>query len=148
MNLEQAASSLLEQFPNNERYDLQQEEKRLQRFGQVAFTGFGIVIGIAVLAMIYFIFTKMILSGEQPLSGILLIAFIVFAVLSLGYVVWQESLKERRQKVEIGPGRILPPQQVDANQLAEKDFTGVPGSIVESTTDLLPAKARTKKLDQ
>lgn len=147
MNLENSAASLLEQFPKKARLDLQREEKMLQRFGQVAFTGFGIVIGIALLAMIYFIFTKMVLSGEQPWSGALLISFIVFAGLSLGYVVWQESLKEKRAKIDMAPGRDIESTEPTGKLLNEGTFEPVPNSVVENTTELLTPKSRTKKLD-
>lgn len=146
MNLENSAASLLEQFPKKARADLQREEKMLQRFGQVAFTGFGIVIGIALLAMIYFIFTKMILAGEQPWAGALLISFIVFAGLSLGYVIWQESLKEKRAKLETAPGRNIGSSESTEKLLNESTFEPVPNSVVEDTTELLTKKSKTKKL--
>jgi hypothetical protein len=148
MNLENSAASLLEQFPNSARADLKLEEKRLERFGRVAFTGLGICVGIAILAMIYFIFTKMVLSGEQPWSGALLISFIIFAGLCLGYVVWQESLKEKRAKIDMAPGRDIESTEPTGKLLDEGSFEPVPDSVVEDTTELLTTKSRTKKLDQ
>lgn len=55
MNLEQSATSLLEQFPGKERLDLKREEQLSEKFGKVAFTGFGIVIAIAIISFIYWI---------------------------------------------------------------------------------------------
>lgn len=139
MNLEKSAASLLEQFPAGDRLDLKREEQMLEKFGKVAFTGFGIVIAIAIASIIYYIATKMIVSGSQPLAGVLLIAFIIFAGLALGYVFWQESLKEKRKKHEATPARDLRSAQT-GKLLPESDLEPVPISVVEGTTDLLPAK--------
>src|SRR5687768_18148948 len=78
MNLEPVAQSLLEQFPGGGDPDLIRRERRLERFGQFAFGGFGLVLVAAVIGLIYTIFTKMVLDGQQPWAGILLIAFILF----------------------------------------------------------------------
>ena len=148
MNLENSAASLLEQFPSKGRADLQLEEKRLQRFGQFAFTGFGIVIGLAILSMIYLIITKVIIAGDQLFGGIMFIAFIVFAGLSLAYVIWQESLKEKRARIAMAPGREITSTEPTGKLLDEGGFEPVPNSVVEDTTELLTTKSRTKKLDQ
>src|SRR5687767_14187855 len=103
MNLEQSAASLREQYPDSERVDLKRQEMLLERYGQIAFTGFGVVIGAALIAFLYSIFTNMILSGSSPYFGLLLMAFIVFAGLSLGYVFWNESLKEKRARIDKAP---------------------------------------------
>ncbi len=139
MNLEQTSASLLEQFPGKERLDLKHEEKLLEKFGKVVFTGFGIIIAIAILSFIYLIMTKMALSGTEPLAGIMLMAFIVFACLSLGYVFWQESLKEKRQKIEITLAHHLDSPQT-GKLLPETEIVPVPSSIVEDTTELLHKK--------
>ncbi|MEQ1644854.1 MAG: hypothetical protein ABL959_15500, partial [Pyrinomonadaceae bacterium] len=108
MNLEGAAASLLEQFPDGQRTDLQREERNLERFGKVAFTGFGIVLFLGVLGLLYWIFDRMIVGDAGLLSGILLMAFIIFSALALTYVVWQESLKEKRAKLGRTPNPTLP----------------------------------------
>lgn len=147
MNLEQSVASLLEQFPHGERLDLQKEEKQLAKFGTVAFGGFMVVIAIAIVWMIYLILTKMVLSGTQPLPGVLLIAFIIFAGLSLSYVVWNESLKEKRQKIGITPAEgALPP--ASARELHDASSFIPAASVVEDTTALLDAKLKTKDLDR
>ena len=136
MNLESAARALLEQFPGGERPDLVQREKALERFGQIAFGGFGIVLVIAVVGIIYTIFSKMVLSGEQPWAGVLLSAFIVFAVLSLAYVVFAEDLKEKKKKTPAQPKELRTPA-VTGRLLEEKEFEPIP-TITEETTNLLP----------
>jgi hypothetical protein len=144
MNLEQTASSMLEQFPTAQRIDLQKEEILLEKFGNIAFTGFGIAIGLGVLGIIYVIATKMILSGTQPLAGILLAAFIVFAALSLGYVFWRESLNEKKDKK--GPNERLAGKSAEAERLLNESTFEPIASVTEDTTALLSVKRGTKKL--
>jgi hypothetical protein len=147
MNLEQSAASLLEQFPHGERLDLQKQEKQLAKFGTVAFGGFMVVVAIAIVSIIYYVLAKMVLSGEQPLAGLLLAAFILFAGLSLAYVVWNESLKEKRQKIGATPAaQAIPP--ASAAQLRDASFFAPAASVVEDTTELLDVKRKTKDLDQ
>lgn len=95
MNLTDIASSYLLQFPQGAAADIKRQERMLESFGRIAFGGFGLVILTAIGAIIYLIVTRMILSGTNFWSGILLVAFIIFAGLSLGYVFLQESIKEK-----------------------------------------------------
>lgn len=143
MNLETTAQSLLEQFPQGERPDLVRREEMLERFGRVAFGGFGIVLVIAVVGIIYAIFTKMVLAGEQPWAGILLIAFIVFAALSLTYVVFAEDLKEKRRRAALPQPQELHPPVATGKLLGEREFETIP-TVTENTTDLLPQQ-RTRR---
>ena len=145
MNLEQTAASLAEQFPHAERANLQRQERMLERFGQIAFGGFGIVVLTAILAMIYLIFTKMVLTGENFWSGILLIAFIFFAGLGLTYVFIAESLKEKRQKLstQVAPGAI---ETKATGKLLEEGNFEPAVSVTEDTTELLGVPNRTRKL--
>jgi hypothetical protein len=69
MNLEQAATALAEQFPDNARSEIDRKEQRLERFGKIVFGGFGIVVGVAILGILYAIVTKFILAGDQPVVG-------------------------------------------------------------------------------
>lgn len=142
MNLEQAAQSLLEQFPGGESIDLARREEMLERFGKIAFGGFGIVLLIAVAGMIYTIVTKMVLGGEQPWAGVVLVAFILFAVLTLIYVVFNEDLKEKRKKaLRAPPVEPTPDSVVTGKLLDEGHFEPIP-TVTENTTDLLPSRNR------
>lgn len=138
MNLEGTAASVLEQFPDGSRSDLQRQERNLERFGKVAFTGFGIVIGVAVLGMLYTVLDRFILSGDSPVTGIIFIAFAIFAALSLGYVIWRESLNEKRAKLGV-PANAELPTATTGKLLEESKFEPVP-SVVEGTTELLKVK--------
>ena len=141
LNLEPAAQSLLEQFPAGERPDLARREQRLERFGQLAFGGFGIVVLIAAVGIIYTIFRRMVLAGDQPWAGALLIAFIIFAVLTLTYVVFAEDLKEKRKKAVFTEPRELEGPRTTGRLLDESRFEPVP-TVTERTTDLLPSQKR------
>ncbi len=138
MNLEQATQSLLEQFPSGSRPDLDRREHRIEKFGQLAFGGFMVVVAIAVLGLIYTILDRMVFSGDNPLVGVLLTAFIVFAALTLAYVIFSEDLKEKRKKGTLSPrpGELEAPA-VTGRLLEEKLFEPVP-SVTEDTTNLLP----------
>ncbi len=114
----------------------------LERFGQIAFGGFGVVVLTAIAGLIYWIVTKVILTGESFWGGILLIAFMVFAALTLAYVFLRESINEKKQK--INPQLAGNP---DASVPRLGDATFQPAvSVIEDTTDLLPVENRTKKL--
>ncbi|MBC7898490.1 MAG: hypothetical protein H7070_00375 [Saprospiraceae bacterium] len=144
LNLEQSAQSLLEQFPSAKSPDLEKSERRLEKFGNVAFGGLIVVVLASVVGMIYTIFVKFILNGSGVIAGILLILFLIFAVLGLAYVAFNESLKEKRHA---GPKRYGDPvlERFDTGKLLnENPFDPVP-SVIEETTDLLPVENKTRK---
>lgn len=145
LNLERAAESLLEQMPSAESAKLLKRERNLERFGNIAFGGFGLVLLIAICSIIYLIFIKVILSGNSVFGGILLIAFIVFAGLTLAYVAFNEDLKERKQKLNPTLKNELSEKQNTAKLLEEKPFEPIL-SITENSTELFPIENKTKKL--
>jgi len=145
LNLEQTALSLLEQIPSAESAGLLKRQKNIEKFGNIAFGGFGIVLLMAVSAIIYLFFTKVILSGNSVFGGILLIAFIVFAILTLTYVAFNEDLKERMQKTNPSLNNELAEKRDTAKLLEEKLFEPV-SSVTENSTELLYTKNKTKKL--
>ncbi len=145
MKLEEVSALLLEQFPAGTIAEIKKQEQRLERFGQIAFGGFGLVVLIAVIGIIYWILTKVVLSGEGFWSGLLLMAFVIFAVLTLAYVVMRESLKEKKEK--LNPQLLA--REVEALHPApagrEIDFEARM-SVIDETTDLLPVESKTRKL--
>jgi uncharacterized membrane protein len=145
LNLEQTALSLLAQIPSAESAGLLKRQKNLEKFGNIAFGGFGIVLLTAVCAIIYLIFTKVILSGNSVFGGILLIAFIIFAILTLCYVVFNEDLKEKMQKTKPTLNNELVEKLDTAKLLKDKKFEPVP-SVIENSTELLYTKNKTSKL--
>lgn len=144
MNLEGAAASLLEQFPDGVRSELQKQEARLERFGAFAFTGFGIVLAIGVLGLLYWIFDRMVAGSLQLPPGVLLMAFIIFSALALTYVVWQENLKEKRAKLGTSPNPVLP-AAATGKLLEPSRSEPVPDSIVDNTTELLVPRPKSSE---
>ena len=142
MNLEAIAEALAVQKPESPMAMIDAEEVRLERFGNIAFTGFAVVILVAVAAIIFLIITRMILSGTQPWTGALLTAFIVFAALTLGYVFWRESIKEKRAALlKKGRANLAAQDDPDQAQLNPSSFEPVP-SVTERTTRELSARPR------
>lgn len=143
MNLEGTTASLLEQFPDGSHSTFQRQERALDVFGRVAFSGLGIIAVLGVLGIIYAVLENMVLSGRRPYSGILLVALIVFAALGLTYVILTEVLKERRNK-QTNPEQLNPPKpNLELPPLDTNDLIPVP-SVVENTTRKLKAEARKK----
>lgn len=146
LNLERTAESLLEQMPSAESAKLLKRERNLEKFGNIAFGGFGIVLLTGIGAIIYYIFTKMILSGENIIGGIFIIAFMIFAALTLTYVAFREDLKERKEKAKPALKNELSEKRETGKLLEDKPFEPIP-SVTENTTDLLYAEQKTRKLE-
>jgi|GEM_PF-5172861 len=142
MNLEHTAISVIEQFPNEASAGLRKQERLLEKFGNIAFGGFGIVILVAICAMIFVIFTKMILNGSQPFGGIMLTAFILFAVASVGYVLWNQILEDKRSKILATAVRDPDLAKSTGELLPDADFEPI-ASVTENTTKLLEIKRDT-----
>lgn len=139
LNLEASAQSLVSQVPEGDRAALEISERRLEKFGEFAFGGLMVVVSSGVLVMLYAVLERMVLSGEQPWTGILLMAFLIFATLTLAYVAFRESLKEKRKSMGIRPVSIpgIESAPVTGRLLEERPFDSVP-SAIEDTTSLLP----------
>lgn len=146
MNLEQTAAELLSQFPGGKAAEIDRAEQRLEKFGRIAFGGFGVVVAGGILFLIYMIISKMILSGTQVLAGIGAIIALIFAALALTYVVFQEDLKEKRKKLQRMQASV---SEIDrtTNELLTAGVQRPVASVIEDTTDLLPVRNRTRKLD-
>jgi uncharacterized membrane protein YvbJ len=145
IGLEKTVESLMEQKLSPAQSDnLLRKRILLETFGTVATGGLITVIVIAVSAVIYTILMKMILTGTSVLFGILLTAFIIFALLTLIYVGFNASLKEKQNK------RKLPVNELDgqknANGLLEEKPFEPALSVTEHSTELLYTKNKTQKL--
>lgn len=147
MNLEQTALDVREQFPKGAQLDIVRQERRLERFGQIAFGGLGVALAVAIVGIIATVISRMILSGEQPWIGVMLVAFLIFAALTLSYVVFNEHLKDKKKtlRATASDPEVLPGS--DANRLisepAEPGFT----SVTEDTTKLLDTEPRRRNLE-
>jgi len=145
LNLEKSAESLVEQMPNAQNPNLLKQTQQIEKFGNFALGGFGVVLLTAVGAIIYFIFSKMILSGANVLAGILIIAFFIFAVLSVIFVILNESTKEKKAKINPVLADELTGAKDTGKLLEEKPFEPV-SSVTENSTELLFAENKTRKI--
>ncbi len=146
LSLEKTAESLLEQIPSAQSAKLLKRERNLEKFGNIAFGGFGLVILTGIGAIIYLIFTKMILTGESVFGGVLLTAFMIFAALSLTYVVFNEDLKERKQKAHPGLKNELTEKRETGKLLENPPFEPI-GGVTENSTELLHVERKTRKFE-
>ncbi len=143
LNLEKSAESLVKQMPSAQSANLLRREKAIERFGNFALGGLGVVgiVGIATLS--WFLVTKVLLTGTNVFAAVLLISFFVFAILSLVFVILNESLKEKKANPMLG-GELNEAKNT-GKLLEDKPFEPVP-SVVENSTELLYAKNKTQKL--
>ena len=139
MNLEQTAISFRD-HSTDVIEKRQREEKRLERFGKVAFGGLGVVAVLAVCGILYYVLTKMVLTGTQPWAGVVFFLVIVFASLSLAYVIWRQSMREKWAKVQKQRSADIN-QPIMTTQLLG-DPIEPPASVIERTTELLEIKKR------
>jgi hypothetical protein len=148
MNLEQTAAGLLEQFPTGSGSSIAIAEERLERFGRIAFGGLGIVLAVAVLGIVYAIIRNFIIAGDQPLVGVILAFFVIFAALTLVWVVMNEDLKDKRKKRSLSVDSLESTlAQPDTNKLLTQPADAAVNSVTENTTNLLPVEDRTRKLE-
>jgi hypothetical protein len=146
MNLEQISAALSEQLPERD-VSIERSEARLEVFGNIVFIGFGIVLLAGVIGILYTIITKMILSGTQPLAGVILANFVAFGALTLAYVVLREDLNERKKKARaVSAPSPEPDPDIDTNKLLQDPIQEPIPSVIEDTTDLLPVENRTRRL--
>ncbi len=146
LNLEKTAESLIEQLPNAESANLLKQSKLLDRFGKVALGGLGLVGLIAVTAGLWYLVTKFIITGTNIFAAILLISFFIFAILSLIFVVFNETLKEKKGKLKLKDTNELAEIKNTAKLLEEKPFEPIP-SVTEDSTELLLVENKTRKFE-
>jgi hypothetical protein len=126
--------------------ELKVAERRLQKFGNIAFGGFGVACLAAVIGIIYTIFGKFILSGENPIAGVIFILFLIFAMLGLAYVIFNEHLKEKKLAAR-NPNIDLEIEGTPTGKLLEeKHFEPVP-SVTDGTTELLGIERKAERRD-
>lgn len=148
LNLEKTAESLAEQIPSAESARLLRREKLLERFGNFALGGLGVVVLLALTILIYTIIEKYLVGGTNIYFAILTVGFIIFAFLSLIFVIFNETLKEKKAKMNPSLGNESAKGNITANLLEEKAFEPAPvQSATESTTGLLYAEQKTKKFE-
>ncbi len=143
MNLEETVISLADQFG-----DLSDGPRKWDAFftnlGKIGFGGFGAIVVIGFFWLIYTIVSKMMIGGAQPLFGLFLVLFLVFAALTLVYVIYNEANKGK--KVERKPNATPELAAPDTDRLLTNPIReGIP-SVIEDTTGLLKVETKTRKL--
>jgi hypothetical protein len=142
LNLTLVSRALAEQRPRPAA-ELERRERMLNTFGTVTFTGFGLVILAAVGGIIYTIVTKMILDGRQPVAGVLLALFVLFAGLALTYVILNETLKDKRAERDRLPAPGAKAADT-ADLLSDRPVAALP-SVTEGPTEILGSRLDTAK---
>lgn len=146
LNLERSAESLLEQLPTAHSASLLKQKKTIERFGNFALGGLGVVVLLGVTILIYTIIEKYLVGGMSIYTAVLLIGFILFASLSLIFVVFNESLKEKKAKINSKMTNELGEKTGAAKLLEDKYFESI-SSVTENSTDLLYSKNKTRKFE-
>lgn len=139
LNLEAVSDSLAAQL---ERGNVEPTDRNLELFGNIAFGGFSILVLFGIVALIYTVLAETVLKGEHLIFGIGLSLFLVFAAMTLAYVVMNESRKEKLAQRKQNPEIASPGTE---RLLVDRPFEPVP-SVVEDTTELLGVESRTRKL--
>ncbi len=142
------AEFLLEQISTAQDANLLKQKRNLDKFGMVALSGLGVSSLIGVGAIIYFILKKLIFSGTNTqinAGGYVLLSFLVFAVLSLIYVIYSKVLEEKRKNSNLNNSKNLTEAEYSSPFLAQGNFEPVP-SVTENTTELLLVENKTRKI--
>lgn len=143
LKLEEIAKSLLLQIPSAESAELLKQERRLEKFGNVAWVGFEIVLLVGVIALLYSIINSLVLSGKNPLVGILLAAFVFFGTLTLIYVAFNKDLEEKKKKINLNKQKEIVETKITAKLLEETHIEPFP-SVTENSTNLLFVEPKRK----
>ncbi len=139
MDLEPVASLVAEQFSDAER--AVGAEPSSDRFGKFALGGLAITGLSAVGAILYSIVTKMILTGDKALLGIALFFILIFAVLSLAWVVMNEAKKDRKPKRRVET-KDAPVLKAETARLLSYPVDEPVPSVIEDTTKQLKVPRR------
>jgi len=144
-NLEKSAESLIEQMPSAQTTSLAHREKLIERFGNFALGGLGIVGIIGIFALLRFLVTNIMVPGTNVFAVVLLAAFFIFAILSLVFVVLNESIKEKKAKSNSALIEEIPESIKTGKLLEEKPFEPA-ATITENSTELLFVENKTQKI--
>lgn len=146
MNLEKSAESFIEQMPSAHSASLMRREKSIERFGNFALGGLGAVATVGVAALLWVLISKFLLTGTNVFVGILLTAFVIFAFLSLIFVVLNENSKERKAKINPVLSDALGEAKKETGKLLEEKPLDFIPSVTENSTELLLVENKTRKI--
>ena len=100
---------------------------------------------MAFSAGIFYLVSKVLVTGTNVYAAILLIGFIVFGLLSLVFVILNESLKEKKAKAKPALNNELMEKKDTGRLLENKPLEPIP-SVTENSTELLPIINKTRKI--
>lgn len=141
--------TLREQFGSVQGVSSKATDRFFENLGKIAFGGLGALLTIGVGFLLYTALTKMVLDGSRIELGIFLMLFIVFASLSLVYVIFNESKKDDKAKrAESSPELAATPElsAPDTGRFLNESTQMPVPSVIEDTTDLLKVDAKTRRL--
>ena len=133
LSLEKIAQSLVEQIPAKVDQSLDKRKEKLERFGIVALSGFGVAGGGVLFYLIIF---KMMLAEGKILAGLALLTIIICGLLAVFFFNYANSLKETAVRNRLQQPDELPQDETPANLLNDSYLEPIP-SITERTTELL-----------
>lgn len=118
-----------------------------ENLGKFGFGGLGAIVVIGIFFLIYAVVSRFILNGSQIAFGVFLVLFLVFAALSLVYVIYNESRKKINANWtstadEINTKEL--PVPITGKFLSDPVNEPLP-SVVEHTTELLKTKPRSNE---
>jgi hypothetical protein len=134
LNLQEINQHLLKQLENS---NIKRKPQAIERLGAVGTTGLLGMGVFGVLFLMYLVIFRFILSGstESIVLGAMLLAFLIFASITLAYVILTEIKKEDKFKNNhFG-------SDFHTNLLEEKPFEPII-SVTENTTELLFEKVK------
>lgn len=147
MNLLQTVESLAAQFGTGHDAQTAKVENFFNQLGKFAFGGFGAVVVIGIGILLVTTFNKFIGNGSNIMIGVFLMLFLVFAALSLVYVIYNESRKDNQAlRKAVEPSNAPEIALRDTGKLLNEPTDLPIPSVIEDTTDLLHVEARTRKL--
>ncbi len=134
LNLEEINQNLMKQLESSDVKKKSVAIERLGTVGTIGLLGMGV---FAVLFLMYLVIFRFILSGstESIVLGAMLLAFLIFASITLSYVILTEMKKENKLK-----NKHLDFSS-DSRLLEEKPVEPII-SVSENTTELLFEKIK------
>ena len=137
LRLEEITGALLVQVPSARSTQLALRDERIKKVGRVAIIGLGSISMVGVAALVYQVFTTMILSGTNIVGGIFILALMAFLIPTFAYVIYTSSHRGGPQLQGSEPPQLFNSPIPATQQLAnvEEDMDRVePPSVTEAST--------------
>ena len=143
LNLREISKSLLTQCSTDESANQFKRLKLMKKLTDISSIGLIIVVAAGILFYLYLILTKMVFSGERVVIGLVLI-FMIFEFV-MRHLRRMKNARQKEDKVDFELPKESKKRET-AKFLVEKPFEPA-ASLTESSTQLLFAENRTKKME-